>query len=784
MRKLFKKTTTAFGRLWQKAKENIFPGQKARRGATAGIFITFALILVTSAFLFLPYLGWGPVIVISIALSGLFFLLSLLTVSLLRLLARIPYWLLVALLSGLPVTMMFLSPNPKSGFILFTHIALLASLTGGALWLIRPRWARADKLRKTLITLCLALGLSGLAGSLVWLLLPGNPVEMPPIAALQTEKLPDTLALPNPALPGTYPVAFLSYGSGEDKHRPEYAHEATWVTQSVDGSTFLDSWNGFSGKLRTRYFGFDAKTLPLNARVWYPEGAGPFPLVLIVHGNHLAQDFSDPGYAYLGELLASRGYILASVDQNFLNGSFTNLPKGLNNENDARGWLLLKHLQLWKQWNEEEGHPFNGKIDMNNIGLIGHSRGGEAAAHAAFFNTLPYYPDNANEEFDFHFNIKAVIAIAPSDGQYQPARTRTPLQDVNYFVLQGSHDADVSSFMGMRQFHRTTFSEDFPGFKAGLYIWAANHGQFNSVWGNKDGSSPGINLFNLGQLLSLQDQQTIARVYISAFLETTLKDQKQYQPLFMDHRYGRHWLPETVYLNQYEQAGTRMIAHFQEDINLGTASLPGSTIQSADLSVWKEQTLPLQWGDYDSRMVILGWNTTQSDTLQPCYQISWPAGALATHSRSVLVFSMADTGDKADPPGKRSTGDENDTEEQNYVEKEADQETGESEGPEEKDKEPEFIDFTIRLTDVAGNLLEFPLSDCSPLQPRLRRQLTKLKFMQSAAESENILQFFYFPLEAFGATHPGFDFQQIVSISFVFDRTPNGVVAINNIGFQ
>ena len=40
------------------------------------------------------------------------------------------------------------------------------------------------------------------------------------------------------------------------------------------------------------------------------EGAGPFPLVLIVHGNHDMAEFSDPGYEYLGELLASRGFIL------------------------------------------------------------------------------------------------------------------------------------------------------------------------------------------------------------------------------------------------------------------------------------------------------------------------------------------------------------------------------------------------------------------------------------------------------------------------------------------
>ena len=54
-----------------------------------------------------------------------------------------------------------------------------------------------------------------------------------------------------------------------------------------------------------------------------PEGEGPFPLTLIVHGNHNMIDYSDEGYGYLGNLLASRGIIVVSVDQNFINGHWS-----------------------------------------------------------------------------------------------------------------------------------------------------------------------------------------------------------------------------------------------------------------------------------------------------------------------------------------------------------------------------------------------------------------------------------------------------------------------------
>ena len=127
--------------------------------------------------------------------------------------------------------------------------------------------------------------------------------------------------------------------------------------------------------------------------------------------------FSDGGYAYLGELLASRGYIVVSVDQNFLNGGPADVAGPLSDENDARAWLLLEHLRLWHDWNNDPENPFYQRVDIDNIALMGHSRGGEAAAIAAMFNTLTSSPDDANIAFNYNYNIQTVIAIAPSYDQ-------------------------------------------------------------------------------------------------------------------------------------------------------------------------------------------------------------------------------------------------------------------------------------------------------------------------------------------------------------------------------
>ena len=178
----------------------------------------------------------------------------------------------------------------------------------------------------------------------------------------------------------------LFYGSGTDKNRPEFRDSVAFRPGRVDASKLVSL--GSSAKSRNKYWGFKPDSFPLNARVWYPDGPGPFPLVLVAHGNHDMKDFSDPGYEYLGRHLASRGFILASLDMNFING-------GIRGENDGRGWLFLKHLEAWKGFNADPENPFHGMVDMGNIGIMGHSRGGEAVGHAAAFNRLTHYPDDA-----------------------------------------------------------------------------------------------------------------------------------------------------------------------------------------------------------------------------------------------------------------------------------------------------------------------------------------------------------------------------------------------------
>src|SRR5687768_6051740 len=416
------------------------------------------------------------------------------------------------------------------------------------------------------------------------------------------------LSAPNPSAPGSFAVRHTYYGSGTDKQRAEYRDSVTIKTKSVDVSKFV-TVDPTQVKSRRKFWGFEPRNFPINARVWYPEGAGPFPLVLIVHGNHNMADFSDPGYQYLGELLASRGYILASVDMNFINGS-------MRGENDARGILLLEHLKVWKGFNEDASNAFYRKVDFQNISLMGHSRGGEAVAHAAAFNRLKHYPDDATVKFDYNFPIQSIVAIAPVDGQYRPSEKFQPVRDVSYLVFHGSHDGDVSVFHGLRQYQRVEFTDGRPRFKAAVYVYRANHGQWNSVWNNKDNGPRSARLLDLRGLMTPDEQRQFGKVYISAFLDATLKNDKRYLPLFRDHRVAGEWLPKTMYITRFQDSNYRSLADFEEDVVVTSGGVRGVTLRADSIASWKEAPLTFRsaaraGGTSDpqnNHAVWLGWN--------------------------------------------------------------------------------------------------------------------------------------------------------------------------------
>jgi len=769
-------------RVWRRIASffrSVAPGPRAWRGAAVGT-------LVTSGLAFLALALWVIILapdnlaiyIITLVLPLLFVLAAALGLLLVRLLNRLPSFYLWSLLFAVMLLgLAYGGLQPLGALSAILACVLVGSLLGASLRIFAARgWRGLSKAQRAVTVGGFAGGLALAGFATWWLLQDGHAAKETSNAALLSEegKRSSAHALTDPSKPGPYKVLYLTYGSGSDRHRSEYADRVNIRTRSVDGSRLIGQWSGRAGWARTRYWGFNAKKLPLQARVWHPEGKGPFPLVLIVHGNHLMEEYSDPGYAYLGELTASRGFIFASVDENFLNsspGDLVGFPSGgLTEENDARGWLLLEHLRLWREWNQSPGNVFSGRVDMDRIAIAGHSRGGEAAATAGVFNRLPYYPDDARVRFDFGFNVRSIIAIAPVDGQYKPAGEPTRLENVNYFVLHGSWDGDMRSFHGARVLERTRFKGDGDWFKTSLYIHQANHGQFNTVWGRSDAGGPYTAFLNLEPILPPEQQQQIARVFISAFLEATLHDQEQYRPLFRDWRTAAAWLPKTIYLQKYEEAHSKMLATFEEDLDVTTTTL-GGRIGAENLSDWKERAVDIKWGGLDTRAAFLGWNRKEAPG-RCSYLLDLPEQGLGTSGDSTLFFSLADAGSQ--PSSYKD--------EQNEDNKKVENKQNKGEKDASDKKQP--IDLTLEMTDHAGNTARLPLSRFSKLQPQIEGDVVKASFMAGHPLSEVVYQSFEFPLSAFVSVNPKLDPASLRSLRLVFDRSEKGVVILDGVGFR
>lgn len=601
-----------------------------------------------------------------------------------------------------------------------------------------------------------------------------------------------SLDAPDPSVPGPYTVSTLYYGSGTDKNRAEYRDSVSIVTESVDASKLVRLGN--QADSRNSYWGFSPDSFPINARVWYPEGDGPFPVVLAVHGNHNPQDFSDPGYDYLGELMASRGYILASIDMNFING-------GIRGENDGRGWLLLKHLQAWREFNEDRDTPFYGKADLERVALIGHSRGGEAVGHAAAFNRLDRYPDDASLEFDFNFGIRGIIAIAPVDGQYLPTDRYGPVSDVNYLVFHGSHDGDVTSFHGLRLWNRLEFTPDSSAaesrFKSAVYVYRANHGQWNSVWGPNDNGPRSARILDLDALMPEEDQRKFAEVYVSAFLDTTIKGETHYLPLFRDHRTGAGWLPRTMYFNQFQESSFTALADFEEDIDVTSGSKAGVSLHGDSLATWREADLKLRSSNRATtsasqinQVLWLGWNRNirgrDGVMGQPGrYSVTLEAPLarqLALTESHSLDLMLAPTEDR---PGPRSLAEDDEANEDANTQA---AEGGRAlSGDGEDEEEPDPIDLSIEVEDASGNRASVTLGEYGVIRYPLKTGVMRRRDREAARFAnhwEVVLQSFSIPLGDFAAENSALDVSRIRAVHLVFDQAPVGTVVVDNIGFS
>jgi len=663
-----------------------------------------------------------------------------------------------------------------------TAIVGMAILLAGTAIVILIQHTGKRVIRTAILLILLSAGVIGL---LLWILQPAtsNDWSQSPLIVKKNSDLPTN---PTELDKGLYSIKKWSYGSGH-RHREEYGAGADWTTATIDGSPFLSSPKGRLSALREPYWGFDRTQLPLNATVWVPEGEGPFPVVAIVHGDYSMRLPSDTGYAYLGRLLASRGYLTLSIDETFLNIDWTgHYPE----EMDARAWLLLEHLQLLRGWNENPGHPLYQKANLEEVALIGHSRGGEAIAIAAHFNGLDAFPENPSVKFDYHFGIQALIGLAPSDGLYQPLGKDIVLENVDYLLLHGAQDADVSQFYGDRQFQRILYTDRAFHFKSSLFIYRANHGQFNSVWADNDLFFPGSMLINKAALLTMPEQQQICSRYINAFLEASLKRKQQYLPLFKDYQYASHWLPDTWYINRYWDSHTSYLEDFEQVIQAAGQNAFGTSsptpLTCLPRSAARRQA-PLEMGEPGRR-------STKNSSIT--FKMNSGIDGDSISATSVTTNGFPDR-EIRELPYRRSLARQNQV---LYLEWEQaatlsikirDSLTWPKEyltfaltslRPEEQQNP---LNFEIELEDLQGKKARVSLNEVLYPVPPFEISLTRYVLWEASYGKayEPVLQTVSVPLEAFIKDNQLLAADSITAIHFHFQAETSGAIYLDEIGF-
>jgi len=249
----------------------------------------------------------------------------------------------------------------------------------------------------------------------------------------------------------------------------------------------------------------------IKGDVYYPiEATGPFPIIFMAHGNHSI--FYNPadrdqesctqnpgwieipnhkGYVYFQKQLARMGIIVVSVDCNSTNcfgGGVLNI--------EERADLIIGSIDHFRTLNGDATSILNNKIDFQLVGLMGHSRGGDAVVLVPERITFPGVV------------IKCVISLAPTDFG---ASTGQP-QGYSFMTILPAGDGDVKRNDGAKFYDKAV-----PGpFKCQSYVHHTNHNFFNREWPSDDsgGGPPPVMLRS--------DHEQILSAYGAAFFRYSL----------------------------------------------------------------------------------------------------------------------------------------------------------------------------------------------------------------------------------------------------------------------
>ena len=327
------------------------------------------------------------------------------------------------------------------------------------------------------------------------------------------------------------------------------------------------------------------------------------PLVVISHGN--GHDYR--WYDYLGEHLASWGYVVMSHYNDTMPGTVT-----------AAYTTRLNTETFIRDLTPKGAGVLGGEVDTHAIVWIGHSRGGEGVVLA--YDDL-VEGDASSDEYSWE-DIQIVSSIAPVI--FEGPDEANP-HGVTYHLLAGSADGDVTGGTNSSSVQYFRIFTNHTGDGLVNYVQGATHNDFNCC-----GSADGAWVTGSGPRVGAAAAQNAAKSYYLALLEWKLRGNTElaefftrmpagFRPLGVDMVLSNQWMPGQ------ETPGRRVIDDFQSAPALDESSSFGSVTYTVSNAYE---------GDLDDAGSNLGWVDTD-----PMNGMTW-ASSDGPEADKGLVFDF------------------------------------------------------------------------------------------------------------------------------------------------
>ncbi len=232
------------------------------------------------------------------------------------------------------------------------------------------------------------------------------------------------------------------------------------------------------------------REIPL--RVYLPKSDSVAPVVLFSHGL----GGSSRNNPYLGNHWAAQGYVVVFMQHHGSDESvWKEAPRAerLQSMKAAASYknaklryhdvsVVMDQLEIW---NEEVEHPLRDRLDLERIGMSGHSFGAVTTQAVSGQKRLMGMLDYTDERID------AALAMSPSVPKGGRARSVFSEVQIPWLLMTGTKD--VSMIGGADLESRLAVYPALPvGDKYELVLWAAEHSAFSerSLTGDQPKRNP------------------------------------------------------------------------------------------------------------------------------------------------------------------------------------------------------------------------------------------------------------------------------------------------------